>query len=125
MSWLGREALILVRGACRQITASCGPLPLSGWWFPLQRPSCGARGQHTPHPARRWSASVSPQVSLAGDTRTFFSPWPCEGDSPSFSSDAVTEQGPFLSWSLALEETPHHIQCHSQPPSGLGAGRSI
>lgn len=68
---------------------------------------------------------MSPQVSQAGDARTFFSPWPCEGDAPSFTSHAVTEQGPFLSWVLALEETPHHIHRHPQPLSGLGAGRNI
>lgn len=69
-----------VARACREMTAACGPLSIWKWWFPLRRPSSGARGQ--PPLGSRVCATTSPTGWRPQD----FSPRPCDGVPPSFSS---------------------------------------
>lgn len=65
---------------------------------------------------------MSPQVSLAGDTRT--SHYGLVKAAPaSFSSDAVTERHPFSSWTLALKKLlTTFVAIHNHPPAWALAG---
>lgn len=111
MNWLGSEGgSDNVSGTFRETTAAYGLLSLSSLVVSSAEAFQWGKGS-VPH--RPWSMSA-----LAGGTRTFFSPWPCEGDQRVSALIDCQKKTLFHHRTLAFKETPHRVLCHpvtSQP----------